>query len=119
MTDESPLSVLWDLAEILWLPLLIGTVTAAATWLIWYYTATPCLPEAALSHYCNPARIARYVNVEIWARCLTLGTLAGASSEEVLITPCSAGNERHVSPLKQSPQKSASELTRSASALTN
>ena len=77
MTDESPLSVLWDLAEILWLPLLIGTVTAAATWLIWYYTATPCLPEAALSHYCNPARIARYVNVEIWARCLTLGTLAG------------------------------------------
>ena len=25
----------------------------------------------------QPSRIARYVNVEIWARCLTLGTLAG------------------------------------------
>ena len=74
---ESSLLMFRDLTEILWLPLLIGMVTAAATWLIWYYTATPCLPEAALLHYCNPARIARYVNVEIWARCLTLGTLAG------------------------------------------
>ena len=72
----SPL-VLRDVAEILWLPLAIGIVAAAATWLIWYYTAVPCTPEAVALHNCNPVRIARYVNVEIWARCLTLGTLAG------------------------------------------
>ncbi len=34
MIDESPLSVLWDLAEILWLPLLVGLVVAGVTWLI-------------------------------------------------------------------------------------
>ena len=72
----SPL-ILRDVAEVLWLPLLIGVAAASATWLIWYYTTVPCSPEAAALHSCNPARIARYVNVEIWARCLTLGTLSG------------------------------------------
>ena len=66
-----------DLVEILWLPLLIGTATAAMTWVIWYYTGVPCPPEAALLHHCNPAPIARYVNTEVWALCLTLGTLTG------------------------------------------
>ena len=70
------LLTLRDVAEILWLPLAIG-IAAAATWLIWYYTAVPCTPEVAALHNCNPARIARYVNVEIWARCLTLATLTG------------------------------------------
>ena len=77
MTGESPLLTFRDLAEILWLPLLIGLAAAAATWLIWYYTNAPCTSEAAALHHCNPARIARYVNVDIWARCLTLGTLTG------------------------------------------
>ena len=77
MTDESPLSVLQDLAEILWLPSLVGLVAAGVTWLIWYYTSIPCAPELAASHYCNPAPVAKYINVEIWARCLTLGTLTG------------------------------------------
>ena len=65
------------MVEILWLPLLIGTATAATTWVIWYYTGVPCPPEAALLHHCNPAPIARYVNTEVWALCLTLGTLTG------------------------------------------
>ena len=66
-----------DLAEILWLPLLIGLLAAAATWFIWYYTAVPCLPETAALHHCNPERLARYINVEIWGRCLTLGSISG------------------------------------------
>ena len=75
--STSSLFTFRDLAEILWLPLAIGIITAAATWLIWYYTAVPCSPEPAALYHCNPARIARYVNVEIWARCLTLATLTG------------------------------------------
>lgn len=77
MTDESPPSVLQDMAEILWLPLLVGLIVAGVTWLIWYYTSIPCAPELATSHYCNPAPVAKYINVEIWARCLTLGALTG------------------------------------------
>ena len=59
------------------LPLILAATAAAATWLIWYYTRVPCPPEAAVLHHCNPASIARYVNVEIWAWCLTLGALIG------------------------------------------
>ena len=66
-----------DFAELLWLPLLIGGTTAAATWLIWYYTSVPCPPAAAMLHNCNPSLLAKYINVDIWARCLTLGVLAG------------------------------------------
>ena len=77
MSEESPLVTLRDLAEILWLPLLVGLVVAGVTWLIWYYTSIPCAPELATSHYCNPAPVAKYIDVEIWARCLTLGTLTG------------------------------------------
>ena len=75
--ESASLLTFRDLMEILWLPLVIGVAAAAVTWLIWYYTVVPCPPEAAALHYCNPHRIARYVNVEIWARCLTLGTLTG------------------------------------------
>ena len=77
MSEESRLVTLRDLAEILWLPLLVGLVVAGVTWLIWYYTSIPCAPELATSHYCNPALVAKYIDVEIWARCLTLGTLTG------------------------------------------
>ena len=66
-----------DLLEILWLPLIVGAITAAVTWLIWYYTSAPCSSQAAVLHHCNPAPIARYVNAEIWTLCLTLGTLIG------------------------------------------
>ena len=76
MTEPS-LITFRDLAEILWLPALIGMVTAAATWLIWYYTVVPCPPESASLHHCNPARVARYINSEIWALMLTLGSLVG------------------------------------------
>lgn len=75
MTSQG--SVFQDLAEVLWLPLLIGLIVAAVTWLIWYYTGVPCLPETAALRGCNPSRLARYVDVEVWALCLTLGTLTG------------------------------------------
>ena len=76
MTPQRP-SALRDLLEILWLPLIVGAITAAVTWLIWYYTSAPCSSQAAVLHHCNPAPIARYVNAEIWTLCLTLGALIG------------------------------------------
>ncbi len=77
MPDLSAWSTAWDAVELLWLPLLVGVATAAATWLIWYYTAVPCTPEAAAKHTCNPALAARYINLEIWAKCITLPLLTG------------------------------------------
>ena len=76
MTPQRP-PALRDLLEILWLPLIVGAITAAVTWLIWYYTSAPCSSQAAVLHHCNPAPIARYVNAEIWTLCLTLGALVG------------------------------------------
>ena len=77
MTQPADYSIIRAAAEILWLPLLIASLTAAVTWLIWYYTGVPCTPESAVLHHCNPARIAHYINVEIFARCVTLGSLTG------------------------------------------
>ena len=76
MTAQRP-PALRDLLEILWLPLIVGAITAAVTWLIWYYTSATCSSQAAVLHHCNPAPIARYINTEIWALCLTLGALIG------------------------------------------
>ena len=77
MTQPADWSIIRAAAEILWLPLLIAALTAAVTWLIWYYTGVPCTPEAAVLHHCNPARITHYINVEIFVRCVTLGSLTG------------------------------------------
>ena len=77
MTQLADWSIIRAAAEILWLPLLIAALTAAVTWLIWYYTGVPCTPEAAVLHHCNPARITHYINVEIFVRCVTLGSLTG------------------------------------------
>ena len=76
MTPQRP-PALRDLLEILWLPLIVGAITAAVTWLIWYYTSAPCSSQAAVLHHCNPDPIARYINAEIWTLCLTLGALIG------------------------------------------
>ena len=77
MTQPADWSIIRAAAEILWLPLLIAALTAAVTWLIWYYTGVPCTPEAAVLHHCNPGRITHYINVEIFVRCVTLGSLTG------------------------------------------
>ena len=66
-----------DVVELLWLPLIIGVATAVATWLIWYYTSVPCAPEAAAKHMWNPTPAARYINLEIWSKCVTLSLLTG------------------------------------------
>ena len=64
-----------DLYELLRLPVLFGVATAVVTWLIWYYTSTPCTPEVATLNGCNPAIIARYINVDIYGRMLTYSAI--------------------------------------------
>lgn len=68
-----------DVYELLRLPALIATLTAVVTWLIWYYTNTPCSLELAEHTGCNPATIARYINVDIYGRILTYSAITGAA----------------------------------------
>ena len=68
-----------DAWELLKLPGLIAAITAVSTWLIWYYTSTPCSPELAERTGCNAAAIARYINVDIYGRILTYSAITGAA----------------------------------------
>ena len=66
-----------DIIEVAWLPALLALITAASTWLIWYYTHTACTPEVAALTGCNPGSVAKYVNVDVFGRMLTYGGLVG------------------------------------------
>ena len=54
----------------LWAPLLAGTLTAAVTWLVWYYTAVPCTPENAIELMCRPGPMARYLSTTVLHHCI-------------------------------------------------
>ncbi len=73
--NESP--TFGDIVEILRLPILSALVTAAVTWLIWYYTNAPCTPELASLKGCNLSPAARYINVDVFGRMLTYAVLVG------------------------------------------
>ena len=66
-----------DIVEVVWLPALLALITAASTWLIWYYTHTVCTLEVATLTGCNPGSVARYINVDVFGRMLTYGGLVG------------------------------------------
>ena len=66
-----------DIVEMVWLPALLALITAASTWLIWYYTHTVCTLEIAALTGCNPGSVARYINVDVFGRMLTYGGLVG------------------------------------------
>ena len=68
-----------DIYEVAWLPAVFAIITAAATWLIWYYTNTSCTPELMERTGCNPATIARYINVDIFGRMLTYSAITAAT----------------------------------------
>ena len=42
---------------------------AGLTWLVWYFTKTPCTADNAASGLCNPSVIAGFINVDIMSRC--------------------------------------------------
>lgn len=68
-----------DIYELLRLPALFAVVTAAITWLIWYYTSTSCTVELVARTGCNTATIARYINVDVFGRMLTYAAITGAA----------------------------------------
>lgn len=70
-------TTLGDVAELLWIPALLAIATAAATWLVWYYTHTVCTLEIVGLTGCNPARIARYLDIDVFGRMLTYAALVG------------------------------------------
>lgn len=65
-----------DTAELWWFPALMGTATVAVVWAVWYLTKVPCTVANAVAYQCNPSAIANYIDVEILARCITLGAIA-------------------------------------------
>lgn len=68
-----------DVWEIAWLSGLFAIVTASITWLIWYYTSTSCTAELTASIGCNPATVARYIDVDIFGRMLTYSAITAAA----------------------------------------
>jgi len=68
-----------DVWEVGRAPALFAIVTAAITWVIWYYTNTPCTAELAASIGCNPATIARYIDIDIFGRMLTYSAITAAA----------------------------------------
>ena len=66
-----------DLWEILRLPILLAIAAVAATWLVWYFTNASCSPELAETTGCNPAQIARYINLDLLNKMMTHAVIAG------------------------------------------
>ena len=69
-------------------PIAMGLVTAAIVWTIWYYSKAPCTSLAAANGLCNPAAVARYINVEILLQsggaALAVGALKGSYDRNML-----------------------------------
>ena len=69
-------------------PITMGLVTAAIVWTIWYYSKAPCTSLAAANGLCNPAAVARYINVEILLQsggaALAVGALKGSYDRNML-----------------------------------
>ena len=65
-----------DLWEILSLPVTLGLVAVAVTWLVWYFTNGSCPQELARTTGCNPSRIALYVNLEVLNKAVAHATIA-------------------------------------------
>ena len=68
-----------DVWEVGRAPGLLAIVTAAITWVIWYYTNTLCTAELTASIGCNPAIIARYIDIDIFGRMLTYSAITAAA----------------------------------------
>ena len=64
------------LALALWAPLLAGTLMAAATWLVWFYTAVPCTPENAIELMCRPGWLSSYVSTAVLRDCIVHSGIA-------------------------------------------
>ena len=69
-------------------PITMGLLTAAIVWTIWYYSKVPCTSLAAANGLCNPAAVARYINVEILLQsggaALAVGALKGSYDRNML-----------------------------------
>lgn len=66
-----------DYWEILRLPVSLVAVAVAATWVVWYLTSVPCSPKLAETTGCNPAQIARYINLDLLNKMMTHAVIAG------------------------------------------
>lgn len=59
-------------------PISSGLAIGIATWLVWYFTKPQCTLTAVTNGLCNPAVIARFINVEILLQSGGAALAAGA-----------------------------------------
>ena len=62
-------------------PVGLALVVAVAVWVVWYFTKAACTTTAAANGLCNPALVARFIDVEILLKsggaALAVGALKG------------------------------------------
>ena len=93
--------VLAETIELWWLPVLAGTTVAAVLWVVWFLTEVPCTPANAAVYQCNPEPIARYIDSEILARCITVGGLVATLTGGLNIYMFAREREARVAAEKQ------------------
>lgn len=59
-------------------PIVLGLITAAIVWTVWYFTEAPCTTAAVANGVCNPGAVARFVDVEILLQSGGAGLTASA-----------------------------------------
>lgn len=101
-------------------PITMGLVTAAIVWTIWYYSKVPCTSLAAANGLCNPAAVARYINVEILLQsggaALAVGALKGSYDRNMLKREREA-RQHAEERLAEEREKNAAALEKNAAAL--
>ena len=59
-------------------PIVLGLITAAIVWTVWYFTKAPCTTAAVADGVCNPGVAARFIDVEILLQSGGAALAAGA-----------------------------------------
>ncbi|MDE2785137.1 MAG: hypothetical protein OXL37_00590 [Chloroflexota bacterium] len=59
-------------------PVALGLGAAAAQWVVWYFTKSPCTIENALDGVCNAGAVAQYIDHQILAQAILLGLAVAA-----------------------------------------
>lgn len=62
-----------DLLAAFWLPVLAGSVMAAGTWLVWFYSGAPVAGDATM---CRAGPLAPYLNLQVLHYCYVHATVA-------------------------------------------
>ena len=110
------ISSLEDLREIAALPVAVGLVALALTWLVWYFTGNRCSEELAAATGCSTSSFAAFINPTILKDILTNSAIAatgGGVWSYVMITRERRAREAAEKALAEERQRNEDERRRS------